>query len=171
VGTDTENASHLFVSFQATDTRYSNGLIYATWRKPGKADPEEIGQAPIRDGKCRIRRKLPGFPESARLNWWVVARGDNAHIRRVRCAGPLASDFGLALAGSAGQVTVKSVAATGPAVKAGLKEGDRIVSIDGERVRDVPTALELLGKTPLFGSVKVSIRRGDESRDVVLEGR
>lgn len=171
LGANTEQASHLFVSFQATDTRYANGLIYVTWKRPGDAMLRELGTATIKGGKGRFSRALPKFPEDVHLNWWTVVRGDNAHIRRVRCAGPLKPAFGFELAGSAGQVTVKSVATHSPAAKAGIQPGDRLISVGDERIRDVSTALEQLALCPLFGSVKVGIRRGEESREVVLEGR
>jgi len=61
---------------------------------------------------------------------------------------------------AAGAVSVDEVLADGPAVRAGLKAGDRIVGVDGVPIHDVDTLHRMLGGEHIGRSVRVDLLRG-----------
>lgn len=64
---------------------------------------------------------------------------------------------------------VKSVLSDGPAAKAGLKAGDQIEVVKGKSVSSVSDALEAVKKLPEGSSLKLKVKRGDESKEVTVE--
>jgi serine protease Do len=67
---------------------------------------------------------------------------------------------------SEGGVLVDEVVADGPADKAGLKRSDVIVEFDGEHVRSARQFARLVQETPAGRSVKMTITRDGQRRDV-----
>jgi len=67
------------------------------------------------------------------------------------------------------ELVVKSVLAGGPADKAGLKAGDRIETAKGKTLRKPDDLLDMVKKLPEGSSVKFSIKRGDDSKDITVE--
>jgi S1-C subfamily serine protease len=61
---------------------------------------------------------------------------------------------------SAGAVGVDEVLADGPAARAGLRAGDRIVAVDGVAVEDVDALYRVLGGDRVGRSVRVQLLRG-----------
>lgn len=51
-----------------------------------------------------------------------------------------------------------------PAEKAGVKEGDRVVNFDGERVRSTRQLTRLVQETPSGRTVKMTVQRGSDRR-------
>jgi serine protease Do len=61
---------------------------------------------------------------------------------------------------------VESVEAESPAAKAGIKQGDVITSLDGERVRSVRQLQRLVGDTPAGRPVKMTVVRDGKKVDL-----
>jgi S1-C subfamily serine protease len=64
---------------------------------------------------------------------------------------------------------VMSVDQKGPAAAAGVRQGDVIVSWNGERIRDVRTLLRFLGPDSVGLTVKLSLLRGGEPTEMILK--
>ena len=67
------------------------------------------------------------------------------------------------------ELVVKSVLAGGPADKAGLKAGDRIETAKGKTLRKPADLLDVVKKLPEGSSLKLNIKRGDETKDITVE--
>jgi S1-C subfamily serine protease len=65
-------------------------------------------------------------------------------------------------------VMVMSVDPNGPGAAAGLRQGDVLVTWDGEPVRSVPALVRALGPDSVGRSVVVGIRRGGDPVDVSI---
>lgn len=76
---------------------------------------------------------------------------------------------GIELDDKAKDLVVKAVVAGGPADKAGLKAGDKIQSAKGRGVDTPAQLLSALAKLPVGASVKLSVKRGEETKDVTVE--
>jgi hypothetical protein len=63
---------------------------------------------------------------------------------------------------------VKSVLATGPAGRAGVRAGDRLVKFQGRTVTDSADVQRFARKLTPGGRVKVTVVRGRETRDIVF---
>jgi len=61
---------------------------------------------------------------------------------------------------ASGAVAVDEVLAEGPAARAGLNAGDRIVTVDGVAIKDVDTLYRVLGGERIGRSVRVDLLRG-----------
>ena len=61
---------------------------------------------------------------------------------------------------AAGAVSVDEVLADGPAARAGIKAGDRIVGVDGVAIKDVDTLYRVLGGERIGRRVQVQLLRG-----------
>ena len=66
------------------------------------------------------------------------------------------------------EIVVQQIVDGGPAAKAGIRKGDRVLAVDGIQIRSVyqvltPTMCKQAGDTATY-----HIRRGDETRDVVV---
>jgi serine protease DegQ len=67
------------------------------------------------------------------------------------------------------ELVVKSVLTGSPAEKAGLKAGDKIQSAKGKDIASTEDLLEAARKLPEGSSLKLSIKRGDEMKDITIE--
>jgi hypothetical protein len=77
--------------------------------------------------------------------------------------------LGLELAESNGQVTVKRVLEKSPADRAGVKPGDRVVTFNGEKVRDGAGLLKLAAALTAGQDVTLTLAQGDRQRDVTVK--
>jgi hypothetical protein len=67
------------------------------------------------------------------------------------------------------ELVVKSVVADGPADKAGLKAGDRIETAKGKTLRKPDDLLEAVKKLPEGSSLKLGVKRGEDTKDITVE--
>jgi hypothetical protein len=65
-------------------------------------------------------------------------------------------------------VTVQSLVKDGPADKAGLKSGDRLVQIEGFDVKSARDVLTRTANALVGQAVRLSVQRGDEKRDITI---
>jgi hypothetical protein len=155
--------AHVFISLQPTDSLFTEGKVLVSLGKPNE-QLKQVAQREIKDGEAELRVEIPGVTGQDRLNWWCVVRGEPVVIERVRIASPLMPSLGVQLAGVAGQVSVKQVFENGAAEKAGLKEGDILLSVNGQRVRDAESAVEAISSSTIGEEVTLKIKRdGKES--------
>jgi serine protease DegQ len=77
--------------------------------------------------------------------------------------------LGAELAADADELVVKSVLTGGPADKAGLKAGDRVQSAKGKSVQSADDLLEAVRKLPEGAALKLSVKRGDDTKDITVE--
>ena len=77
--------------------------------------------------------------------------------------------LGAELTADKGDVVVKSVFAGGPADKAGLKAGDRIEAARNKTLKKPDDLLEAVKKLPEGAKLKLSIKRGDDTKDITVE--
>jgi hypothetical protein len=77
--------------------------------------------------------------------------------------------LGAELEANKDELIVKSLIASGPADKAGLKVGDRIQGAKGKNFKSADDLLEVVKKLPEGSSLKLSIKRGDDTKDITVE--
>ena len=77
--------------------------------------------------------------------------------------------LGAELEANKDELIVKSIIASGPADKAGLKVGDRIQGAKGKNLKSADDLLEVVKKLPEGSSLKLSIKRGDDTKDITVE--
>jgi RNase P/RNase MRP subunit p29 len=65
-------------------------------------------------------------------------------------------------------LTIQTVAPDSPAEKAGLKEGDIIVELDGEKIKSREDLLEVLSKKKPDDKVTVKVKRGSEDIELTV---
>jgi serine protease Do len=78
---------------------------------------------------------------------------------------------GVSRATTAG-VSIAGIDRTGPAAKAGLRPGDVVVFVNGDRVDSARSLIKAIAATPPGNSVRLLVRRGAQNLDVpVVVGR
>jgi serine protease DegQ len=77
--------------------------------------------------------------------------------------------LGTELEDNSKELIVKTVLADSPADKAGLKPGDRIQTAKGKGVDSPADLLEIVRKLPQGTTLKLSIKRGEETKDITVE--
>jgi hypothetical protein len=77
--------------------------------------------------------------------------------------------LGAELAAEKDELVVKTVLAGGPAEKAGLKAGDRIETAKGKSLSKPADLLEAVKKLPEGTTLKLSIKRGEDTKDITVE--
>jgi uncharacterized iron-regulated protein len=97
--------------------------------------------------------ELPPVPLVPADFYWMVSF-ETLEGRQVR--------LGVQIRTSDGAVEVESVVPLSPAEKGGVRKGDRIVSLDGEPVRDLEDVFYRVGSRKEGDVVKVAVRRGEE---------
>lgn len=157
--------AHVFISLQPTDPLFSEGKVLVSLGKPNE-QLKQVAQREIKDGAAEMRVEIPGVTDQDKLNWWCVVRGEPVWIERVRIASPLMPSLGVQLAGIAGQVSVKQVFTNSAAEKAGLKEGDVVVSVNGQRVRDAESAVEAISSSTIGKEVTLKIKRNGKESEI-----
>jgi serine protease Do len=116
-------------------------------------------------------RELPELPEVSELgdlhNFEVFG---SAHPRLGIDAENLEGDFGNYFGAPDGEgVLVRNVFADSPAAKAGMKAGDVITSVNGERIRSVSELREKLGTNKDGKNVKLGLLRNKAEMSVNVE--
>jgi len=77
--------------------------------------------------------------------------------------------LGTELEDNSKELIVKSVLADSPADKAGIKAGDRIETAKGKNVGKPADLLEAVRKLPQGSTLKLTIKRGEETKDITVE--
>jgi hypothetical protein len=77
--------------------------------------------------------------------------------------------LGLELAERDGRVTVSQVLEKSPADRAGIRAGDRITQLDGEKVADSAGLLKLAAQLTAGKDVKLTVARGDKVQDIAVK--
>jgi serine protease DegQ len=67
------------------------------------------------------------------------------------------------------ELVVKSIVAGGPADKAGIKTGDRIETAKGKSLKKPEDLLEAVKKLPEGSSLKLGVKRGEDTKDITVE--
>jgi S1-C subfamily serine protease len=110
------------------------------------------------------RRRVLVIP-SATIERVAARLEKHGHIRR----GYLGLGFQLvAIEGGGRGVMIMNVEPQGPGAKAGVHQGDIIVSWNGEPVRHVRSLLRALGPDSVGQIVTLGLRRGGETKNVAL---
>jgi membrane-associated protease RseP (regulator of RpoE activity) len=112
------------------------------------ADPSVLG------GRCELNVHLQGH--------------EPASVARLDVLGRVTPSFGVSLDADKGGVKIKAVIRGGASEKAGLKAGDVLVSIDGEKVSDVPNLIDRLGRNAVGEEAKLVVRRGGQEKAIVV---
>ena len=84
------------------------------------------------------------------------------------------ANAGLAGRGGGGSngVAIAGIDRTGPAAKAGLRMGDVVLSVNGDRVDSTRSLIKAVAATPPGNNVRLAVRRGGQTLDVpVTVGR
>jgi poly(3-hydroxybutyrate) depolymerase len=95
----------------------------------------------------------------------AVARNAEAEIRRLQAGRPPAAFLGLGLSGN----VVDQLAPQGPALKAGLKIGDMLVSVDGTKVAAPEDLAALMQKRQPGERLRVQVRREGQAVTITVE--
>jgi hypothetical protein len=77
--------------------------------------------------------------------------------------------LGVELADKEEVITVRAVLKGGPADRAGVKDGDRLVKFDGRTVLNVDDVQRLAKKMTSGQDVKVTVERGGEKKDLTVK--
>lgn len=117
----------------------------------------------------RWKRRLLGLAvlDTVLVLGLLVATATGLHVGRAMGEPPR---IGVAVAPSdrAGGVVVERVAADGPAARASIRAGDRIVAIDGRAVTRPSRLVTEMGETKRGESRHLTIARGDQELDVIV---
>ncbi len=142
------------VTLLATDLRWDVSLI--------KVDAE--GLVPV---DYAASSKLP-------LGTWVVANGVSTRTSRRALMGVISAQvrevpplggvvMGVGLEEKDGKLVVKSVAPNGGAAKAGIKEGDVLVAVGGNKPKDVKELSETIKDKHTGDALPVEVQRDKET--------
>jgi hypothetical protein len=165
---DGQPLGHAFITVQPTDPLFKAGKVFVSLSKPNE-ELKQVAEHDIKDGEAAVRVQMPGVTDEAKLNWWCVVRGEPVWIERVRTSSPVLPFLGVQLDGVAGQVSVKQVFENGVADKAGVKTGDILLSVNGQRVRDAESAVEAISSSPIGEEVTLKIRR--QGKEIELKAK
>jgi len=119
-----------------------------------------------RTGRSALEKVLGKKLEEFQKEWEEWVKAQKVEIKRVAKGGPF---MGIGLTAAAGGIQVLRVAPGGPADKAGVKEGDLIISIDGEPVKTRDRLIEILQKHKPGDVIELEVLRGDEKMKIRLE--
>jgi len=117
-------------------------------------------------GRSALEKVLGKKLEEFQKEWEEWVKGQKVEIKRVAKGGPF---MGIGLAAAAGGIQVLRVVPGGPADKAGIKEGDLIISIDGEPVKTRDRLIEILKKHKPGDVIELEVLRRDEKMKIKLE--
>lgn len=127
----------------------------------------------VRDLDRAVRKTTEKTARDARLNkpgTRNLPQGKGEHLQDFPAERIRARDLGLSLANQQPGVTVEQLDPRSPWAEYGLRDGDRIVQVDGKPVRKEREFIDrLFAEKVRSGRVAVTIVRGqDESRDLVV---
>ena len=91
-------------------------------------------------------------------------------IRRLEVEAKIPATFGLSLDNDKGGVKVKVALKGGACEKAGIKDGDVLLSINGERQTDLKSATSRLALAPIGEKITFVVRRAGQEKTIVVEG-
>ena len=178
----------LGVGFGDDEAALSAGIISATSRIKGRAVQTDANLSPANYGGPLIDLEgrvigicVPLSPQSAEVasgvEWYdsgigfaVPLDGADALIARLKAGETIKQGY----LGVQAQATpdktpgavIGAVVKDSPAEKAGIKTGDRLVTVDGNEVLDPPHLSVLIGKHDAGQEVKLSLKRGEETIEV-----
>jgi membrane-associated protease RseP (regulator of RpoE activity) len=115
--------------------------------------PEDITPPGEKHPGQTMEVELPRVPLVPADFYWMVSY-ETLEGKQVR--------LGVQIREAEGAVEVESVVAGSPAEEAGLRKGDRILSVDGEEVKDVEDVFYRVGGRKEGDVAKVAVRRGGE---------
>jgi serine protease Do len=98
----------------------------------------------------------------------AVAPPDESVPRNALPAGTAPGYLGLTADSKDGAVEVLSIAEGGPAATAGIRRGDRIVSVGGVEVTSLDDMAALIGKLPAGSRIDLGIQRAGRNQKVAL---
>lgn len=123
--------------------------------------------------------KPADFAENSDLSQgaWVVVNGATSRTKRRILAGIVSAEpreilpeggtvMGVMLAKAEGRIEIGKVTKGGGAEQGGLKEGDVIVSVDGNEMSESAELTDLLKEKKAGEILKLSVKRGDEKLDL-----
>ncbi len=125
------------------------------------------------DGVAESGFHLPGGYDAAgdRFTLDFGLHGEESvTIRRLEVDGKIPATFGLSLDNDRGGVKVKVALKGGACEKAGVKDGDVLFSINGERVADLKSATSRLADVPIGQDVRLVVKRGGQEKTIVVKG-
>lgn len=91
----------------------------------------------------------------------LYVSGDDFRSRRDNRQGNYDQDFGMRLRQNGDQWMVRGVTDDGPAARIGLRSGDRLISVDGERIDDQGQVREILSETRNNRVPVIIVRNGE----------
>ncbi len=118
----------------------------------------------------KFRLPLPNVEIKNRFEIQIYAMDTAAPtlLRRLAVEGRFIPRFGMAIAEQGESVFVKEVMANTVAEKAGVKDGDVILSINGEKPTTQSDALEKLASIAFNGRVDLEVQRRNEKKTLTL---
>jgi serine protease Do len=181
----------LGVGFGDDEPALSAGIISATSRIRGRAVQTDANLSPANYGGPLINLEgriigicVPLSPQSAEVasgvEWYdsgigfaVPLDGADQLIARLKAGETIKSGF----LGVQAQPTpdktpgaiIGQVVKDSPAEKAGIKAGDRVVTVGGEDVTDPPHLAVLIGKHDAGQEVKLTLTRGEENLELTAK--
>jgi S1-C subfamily serine protease len=79
--------------------------------------------------------------------------------------------LGVLLENSKNTVRIKSVSVNSNAERAGLKDGDLLLAIDGAKLNDIEGLMDKLRKLDVDDRARLIVKRGTEEMDVEIQFR
>jgi len=120
--------------------------------------PEEISTPEQKEGRL-MRVDLPEIPLlPAHFLWYVPF--NSIEEKRVR--------MGIRMGEKEGRLLVESVAPGSPAANAGIAEGDELLALDGQPVKEAVDVLFRVGEKREGDTAQVTVRRGGEEKVLPL---
>lgn len=127
--------------------------------------PAKVGASIIRrigdEGEIVIETGRLGRPDAPRQQYHLDISDWSADAAQT-------SPFETLGIGFSGKFIVGSVVAESPAMRAGIREFDRIIAVDGQPTDTVSRAIEAIAARP-GESISISVDRAGEQRDILVE--
>lgn len=125
------------------------------------------------DAVAEVGFHLPGGYDAAAerllLEFGVIGE-EPVTVRRIGVEAKVPPAFGLSMENDRGGVKVKSAFKGGASEKAGIRDGDAIVSVDGEKFANVLAATSRLAGVAIGQEVKFVVRRAGQEKTIVVKG-
>jgi serine protease Do len=135
----------------------AQSLTAVTWRTGKPPAPGTLVAAPDADGKLLAVGVISAAPRP---------------VPGVRVTGESRGWLGIELGGGDSGLAISSVVRRSAAEEAGLKAGDRVAQIDGQRVEQVRQVIEAVGSHPPGETIEiVVVRDGEELKKSATLGK